>query len=112
MYECVLNVVYSSRPCKQLRGANVIAMMFLVAVYGGSVGGGSHRHEVLGVTQGSHGRRKRTWTRAVFSSLQRKGLEKRFQLQKYITKPDRRQLAATLGLTDAQVCLGISSTWK
>ncbi|KAK4300819.1 hypothetical protein Pmani_027004 [Petrolisthes manimaculis] len=72
-------------------------------VYGGSVGGGSHRHEVLGVTQGSHGRRKRTWTRAVFSNLQRKGLEKRFQLQKYITKPDRRQLAATLGLTDAQV---------
>ncbi|KAK4313543.1 hypothetical protein Pmani_015118 [Petrolisthes manimaculis] len=73
------------------------------SLYGGSVGGGSHRHEVLGVTQGSHGRRKRTWTRAVFSNLQRKGLEKRFQLQKYITKPDRRQLAATLGLTDAQV---------
>ncbi|CAG7829442.1 unnamed protein product [Allacma fusca] len=53
-------------------------------------------------TNGS-GRRKRSWSRAVFSNLQRKGLEKRFQLQKYITKPDRRQLAATLGLTDAQV---------
>jgi hypothetical protein len=25
------------------------------------------------------------------------------QVQKYITKPDRRQLAASLGLTDAQV---------
>lgn len=49
------------------------------------------------------GKRKRSWSRAVFSNLQRKGLEKRFQLQKYITKPDRRQLAATLGLTDAQV---------
>ncbi|XP_049794956.1 H2.0-like homeobox protein [Schistocerca nitens] len=49
------------------------------------------------------GVRKRSWSRAVFSNLQRKGLEKRFQLQKYITKPDRRQLAATLGLTDAQV---------
>ncbi|KAL0266903.1 UNVERIFIED_CONTAM: hypothetical protein PYX00_009323 [Menopon gallinae] len=48
-------------------------------------------------------RRKRSWSRAVFSNLQRKGLEKRFQLQKYITKPDRRQLAATLGLSDAQV---------
>lgn len=47
--------------------------------------------------------RRRSWSRAVFSSLQRKGLEKRFTLQKYITKPDRRQLAATLGLTDAQV---------
>ncbi|XP_067011643.1 H2.0-like homeobox protein [Anabrus simplex] len=48
-------------------------------------------------------KRKRSWSRAVFSNLQRKGLEKRFQVQKYITKPDRRQLAATLGLTDAQV---------
>ncbi|KAJ8945404.1 hypothetical protein NQ314_009242 [Rhamnusium bicolor] len=52
---------------------------------------------------GSHNKRKRSWSRAVFSNLQRKGLERRFQLQKYITKPDRRQLAATLGLTDAQV---------
>lgn len=51
----------------------------------------------------SNTRRKRSWSRAVFSSLQRKGLERRFSLQKYITKPDRRQLAATLGLTDAQV---------
>lgn len=50
-----------------------------------------------------NGKRKRSWSRAVFSNLQRKGLERRFQLQKYITKPDRRQLAATLGLTDAQV---------
>ncbi|KAG7155412.1 Homeobox protein H2.0-like [Homarus americanus] len=78
-------------------------------LYGGGVGGGSssNRHDLVGVgvapPGGSHGRRKRTWTRAVFSNLQRKGLEKRFQLQKYITKPDRRQLAATLGLTDAQV---------
>ena len=52
---------------------------------------------------GGTNKRKRSWSRAVFSNLQRKGLEKRFQLQKYITKPDRRQLAATLGLTDAQV---------
>ncbi|RXG59964.1 H2.0-like homeobox protein, partial [Armadillidium vulgare] len=54
-------------------------------------------------TKDGGSRRKRSWTRAVFSNLQRKGLEKRFLLQKYITKPDRRQLAATLGLTDAQV---------
>lgn len=51
----------------------------------------------------NNNKRKRSWSRAVFSNLQRKGLERRFQLQKYITKPDRRQLAATLGLTDAQV---------
>ncbi|XP_037072791.1 H2.0-like homeobox protein [Pollicipes pollicipes] len=48
-------------------------------------------------------RRKRTWTRAVFTNLQRKGLEKRFTMQRYITKPERRKLAETLGLTDSQV---------
>lgn len=56
-----------------------------------------------GMTNVGPGKRKRSWSRAVFSNLQRKGLERRFQIQKYITKPDRRQLAATLGLTDAQV---------
>lgn len=50
-------------------------------------------------------KRKRSWSRAVFSNLQRKGLEKRFEIQKYVTKPDRKQLAAMLGLTDAQVCM-------
>lgn len=49
------------------------------------------------------GKRKRSWSRAVFSNLQRKGLEIQFQQQKYITKPDRRKLAARLNLTDAQV---------
>lgn len=67
-------------------------------------------------------KRKRSWSRAVFSNLQRKGLEKRFEIQKYVTKPDRKQLAAMLGLTDAQVrlklkciigtkiCFGINSS--
>ncbi|XP_061194179.1 H2.0-like homeobox protein [Saccostrea echinata] len=55
------------------------------------------------VSLGHHCKRKRSWSRAVFSNLQRKGLEKRFEVQKYVTKPDRRQLAAMLGLTDAQV---------
>ncbi|XP_049841409.1 homeobox protein H2.0-like [Schistocerca gregaria] len=68
---------------------------------GGGGGGGAGTAGGGGATGG--GKRKRSWSRAVFSNLQRKGLEKRFQLQKYITKPDRRQLAATLGLTDAQV---------
>ena len=54
-------------------------------------------------TQQQQPKRKRSWSRAVFSNLQRKGLEKRFEVQKYVTKPDRRQLAAMLGLTDAQV---------
>ncbi|XP_017888503.1 uncharacterized protein LOC108629978 [Ceratina calcarata] len=41
--------------------------------------------------------------RAVFSDLQRRGLEKRFQTQKYISKPDRKKLAEKLGLKDSQV---------
>jgi hypothetical protein len=60
-----------------------------------------------GNNNGNHAantKRKRSWSRAVFSNLQRKGLERQFEVQKYITKPDRRKLAARLGLTDAQVC--------
>ncbi|KAI9535854.1 Homeobox protein DBX1-B [Dissostichus eleginoides] len=41
--------------------------------------------------------------RAVFSDVQRKALEKMFQKQKYISKPDRRKLASKLGLKDSQV---------
>lgn len=41
--------------------------------------------------------------RAVFSDAQRQGLEKRFQLTKYINKPDRKSLAEELGLKDSQV---------
>lgn len=36
---------------------------------------------------------------------QRKGLEKRFQMQKYISKPDRKKLAERLGLKDSQVIM-------
>ena len=64
-----------------------------------------HSHHPHHLNPMGNGKRKKSWTRAVFSHLQRKGLEKRFQIQKYITKPDRRQLAASLGLTDAQVSL-------
>ncbi|XP_060933290.1 homeobox protein DBX1-like [Limanda limanda] len=41
--------------------------------------------------------------RAVFSDLQRKALERTFQKQKYISKPDRKKLAGKLGLKDSQV---------
>ncbi|PVD26368.1 hypothetical protein C0Q70_14042 [Pomacea canaliculata] len=65
----------------------------------------SRPYSVLNADTGNGGqpKRKRSWSRAVFSNLQRKGLERRFAVQKYVTKPDRRQLAAMLGLTDAQV---------
>ena len=53
--------------------------------------------------------------RAVFSDIQRKGLEKRFHIQKYISKPDRKKLADQLGLKDSQVrnilISGLSSKW-
>uniref|UniRef100_A0A4W6F483 Homeobox domain-containing protein n=1 Tax=Lates calcarifer TaxID=8187 RepID=A0A4W6F483_LATCA len=41
--------------------------------------------------------------RAVFSDFQRKALERTFQKQKYISKPDRKKLASKLGLKDSQV---------
>ncbi|XP_006754063.1 PREDICTED: homeobox protein DBX1 [Myotis davidii] len=46
---------------------------------------------------------RRGLRRAVFSDVQRKALEKMFQKQKYISKPDRKKLAAKLGLKDSQV---------
>ncbi|XP_017079488.1 homeobox protein H2.0 [Drosophila eugracilis] len=69
---------------------------------------GGHPQQGSGSTPGNgsannNGKRKRSWSRAVFTNLQRKGLEIQFQQQKYITKPDRRKLAARLNLTDAQV---------
>ena len=45
--------------------------------------------------------------RAVFSDAQRQGLEKRFQIQKYISKPDRKKLAEKLGLKDSQVSVHV-----
>ncbi|ELK37577.1 Homeobox protein DBX1 [Myotis davidii] len=45
---------------------------------------------------------RRGLRRAVFSDVQRKALEKMFQKQKYISKPDRKKLAAKLGLKDSQ----------
>nr|XP_032834017.1 homeobox protein DBX1-like [Petromyzon marinus] len=41
--------------------------------------------------------------RAVFSEEQRRGLERAFRRQRYIARPERRRLAARLGLRDAQV---------
>lgn len=47
----------------------------------------------------------------MFSDVQRKALEKMFQKQKYISKPDRKKLASKLGLKDSQVtCSGILGT--
>ena len=42
-------------------------------------------------------------TRTVFTDMQLIGLEKRFDSQKYLSTPDRIQLATTLGLSQLQV---------
>ncbi|XP_006902135.1 PREDICTED: homeobox protein BarH-like 1-like [Elephantulus edwardii] len=51
------------------------------------------------VTKAKKGRRSRT----VFTELQLMGLEKRFEKQKYLSTPDRIDLAESLGLSQLQV---------
>ena len=93
--KCCWMPTESAESAESIRSPNAVVQHSGSGGSGGGSGGSS--------SSSSAANRKRSWSRAVFSNLQRKGLEKRFQLQKYITKPDRRQLAATLGLTDAQV---------
>ena len=48
-----------------------------------------------------HCRRRKA--RTVFSDAQLTGLEKRFTGQRYLSTPERMELAATLSLTETQV---------
>ncbi|KAJ7305039.1 hypothetical protein JRQ81_010826, partial [Phrynocephalus forsythii] len=45
-------------------------------------------------------------SRTIFTELQLMGLEKKFQKQKYLSTPDRLDLAQSLGLTQLQVLKG------
>jgi len=45
----------------------------------------------------------RPWCRPVVTQLQRRGLEKRFQATKYVTKSERLQIGTMLGLSETQV---------
>ncbi|XP_037107114.1 homeobox protein BarH-like 1 [Syngnathus acus] len=56
-------------------------------------------HESDGASKSKKGRRSRT----VFTELQLMGLEKRFEKQKYLSTPDRLDLAESLGLSQLQV---------
>ncbi|XP_059481132.1 H2.0-like homeobox protein [Neocloeon triangulifer] len=102
---------YPYAPLPYLSQHHTAATQHYNSIYNPELSHGAKSHSVGASHESPHNqtsatgsnKRKRSWSRAVFSNLQRKGLEKRFQIQKYITKPDRRQLAATLGLTDAQV---------
>lgn len=46
--------------------------------------------------------------RTIYSSLQLQQLNKRFSRTQYLALPERAELAATLGLTQTQVCYHIS----
>ncbi|KAI4827760.1 hypothetical protein KUCAC02_031132 [Chaenocephalus aceratus] len=83
----------------------------LSAVSGLHLGSGSHHlpldlhlrgkleHGSDGGSKSKKGRRSRT----VFTELQLMGLEKRFEKQKYLSTPDRIDLAESLGLSQLQV---------
>lgn len=60
---------------------------------------GKLEHGVDGGSKTKKGRRSRT----VFTELQLMGLEKRFEKQKYLSTPDRIDLAESLGLSQLQV---------
>lgn len=48
-------------------------------------------------------KKERCTGRAVFTATQKNWLEYYFQMEKYITKQNRKTLASSLGLTDLQV---------
>ncbi|XP_019942126.1 homeobox protein BarH-like 1 [Paralichthys olivaceus] len=60
---------------------------------------GKLEHGADGGSKAKKGRRSRT----VFTELQLMGLEKRFEKQKYLSTPDRIDLAESLGLSQLQV---------
>lgn len=55
------------------------------------------------ISRGAPGRHKRRKARTVFSDYQLNGLERRFVLQRYLSTPERYELAAELSLTETQV---------
>lgn len=52
---------------------------------------------------GKHCRRRKA--RTVFSDSQLSGLEKRFEIQRYLSTPERVELATALSLSETQVGL-------
>jgi len=50
------------------------------------------------------GRKKMRKPRTIYSSLQLQQLNRRFQRTQYLALPERAELAASLGLTQTQVC--------
>lgn len=55
---------------------------------------------------GKHCRRRKA--RTVFSDSQLSGLEKRFEIQRYLSTPERVELATALSLSETQVKLAFN----
>ncbi|XP_070505531.1 brain-specific homeobox protein [Chironomus tepperi] len=68
-------------------------------------GNGCHMPEILGIGMGMSALRhcRRRKARTVFSDPQLTGLEKRFEAQRYLSTPERVELASALGLSETQV---------
>lgn len=56
--------------------------------------------------------KKKRKSRTAFTNHQIFELEKRFLYQKYLSPADRDEIAAALGLSNAQVCRVLFNFWK
>jgi len=57
-------------------------------------------------------RKKMRKPRTIYSSLQLQQLNRRFQRTQYLALPERAELAASLGLTQTQVCQTVTSNYN
>lgn len=92
---------------------NAIIELFVLfpnlGIFGGNSlfpGNGCHVPEIalglgMGMSALRHCRRRKA--RTVFSDPQLTGLEKRFEAQRYLSTPERVELASALGLSETQV---------
>lgn len=83
----------------ELFGCSLLAVMPMPALFQ------PHPHAEL---PGKHCRRRKA--RTVFSDSQLSGLEKRFEIQRYLSTPERVELATALSLSETQVRPGREAT--
>lgn len=68
-----------------------------------AAGGENQKNYLTSRSEEAKKRRKNRRNRTVFTELQLMGLERRFDSQKYLSTPDRAELANALGLSQLQV---------
>lgn len=87
---------------------NLYSLIFPASLFGGGHlfgGAGCVPELALGLGMGVNALRhcRRRKARTVFSDPQLSGLEKRFEAQRYLSTPERVELATALGLSETQV---------